>query len=193
VKEYTGRFGVMTRPRPGELVNGDAVMIIDRGVSTLIAVIDGLGHGSGAHQAAEAAKDAIGEWDGEPPVDLIPVAHEALRSTRGAVIGIAVINEGNNTLQYAGVGNIEARVVRGEQTLSPISTYGTLGARLGTIKGWSCEWGGSTLIMTSDGLSSSWSLDSYPGLLLHSPQLIAAVLMRDNVRDSDDATVVVAR
>jgi hypothetical protein len=48
-------------------------------------------------------------------------------------------------------------------------------------------------VMTSDGLSSSWTADLYPGLLSQSPQMIAGVLMRDLARESDDATVLVAR
>jgi hypothetical protein len=47
--------------------------------------------------------------------------------------------------------------------------------------------------MTSDGLSSSWTADLYPGLLSQSPQMIAGVLMRDLARESDDATILVAR
>jgi len=47
--------------------------------------------------------------------------------------------------------------------------------------------------MTSDGLSAIWDLESYPGLLEQSPQLLAGVLMRDYGRDTDDATVLVAR
>jgi hypothetical protein len=42
-------------------------------------------------------------------------------------------------------------------------------------------------------VSATWEIDSYPGLLGHSPQLLAGVLMRDYGRDSDDATVLVIR
>jgi hypothetical protein len=36
-------------------------------------------------------------------------------------------------------------------------------------------------------------MNDYPGLLQHSPQLLAGVMMRDYGRDTDDATVLVAR
>jgi hypothetical protein len=47
--------------------------------------------------------------------------------------------------------------------------------------------------MTSDGLSETWDINSYPGLLGRSPQLLAGVLMRDYAREADDATVLVVR
>jgi hypothetical protein len=47
--------------------------------------------------------------------------------------------------------------------------------------------------MASDGLSASWDIESYPGLLQRTPQLIAGTLMRDYGREADDATALVAR
>jgi anti-sigma regulatory factor (Ser/Thr protein kinase) len=187
------RFGVLSRPRPGETVSGDACVIRQHGSQTLVSVIDGLGHGAGAHEAAHAASNVLDEWAGESVEDVLFAVHTALRSTRGAVMGIAVIDRQNESFQYCGVGNIEARVFGGNEHISPISSYGTLGSRLRKPKTWSSGWRGATLIMTSDGLSSSWTADTYPGLLSHSPQLIAGVFMRDFARETDDAAILVAR
>jgi hypothetical protein len=49
------------------------------------------------------------------------------------------------------------------------------------------------LVLHSDGLSSSASVESRPGLALRDPNLIAGVLYRDFSRGSDDSTVVVAK
>src|SRR5436305_2908896 len=51
------RFGVWSRSHPGEEVNGDAYFIRTRNLQTLVAVIDGLGHGAGACAAATCAID----------------------------------------------------------------------------------------------------------------------------------------
>jgi hypothetical protein len=48
------------------------------------------------------------------------------------------------------------------------------------------------VIMHSDGLSSSWNLEAYPGLSRRHPALIAATLYRDASRGRDDVCVVVA-
>ncbi|HYJ47136.1 MAG TPA: ATP-binding protein, partial [Pyrinomonadaceae bacterium] len=183
------RFGVWSRPHPGEDSNGDAYFIRTRNQLTLIAVVDGLGHGEGAKEASDAALDTFDDWKGEQPDHLLQAAHDALRSTRGAVAGAAVIDEARGRFSYAGVGNIMVRVYGAPEHVSPISTNGTLGARLGQLRLWTYPWAeGATLVMASDGVSASWDMESYPGLLRRSPQLLAGVLMRDYGRDTDDAT-----
>jgi anti-sigma regulatory factor (Ser/Thr protein kinase) len=185
--------GSMTRPHPGEDVNGDASFFKKRGQRTLIGVVDGLGHGPGAHEAASVAIETLEQWAGEPVGEIIDAVHGALRPTRGAVIGLAIVDEERKLLQFAGVGNIETRLYGPAQTAGPISSHGTLGHRLGTVRPWTCDWDGGTIIMASDGLSSSWTPDFYPGLFSQSPQIIAGVLMRDYARNTDDATVLVVR
>ncbi|HEX8843736.1 MAG TPA: ATP-binding protein [Pyrinomonadaceae bacterium] len=188
------RFGAWSRPHPGEDCNGDAYLIRSRGSSTLLAVIDGLGHGAGAKQASDVALDILDEWAGEPPDALLRATHDALRATRGAVISAAVIDRARSRFHFAGVGNVMVRVFGAPQPTSPISTNGTLGARLGQLRLWTYPWTeGATVIMASDGVSASWDMESYPGLLSRSPQLLAGILMRDYGRNADDATVLVAR
>jgi serine/threonine protein phosphatase PrpC len=51
----------------------------------------------------------------------------------------------------------------------------------------------STLIMYSDGLTSRWDLDQYPGLINKHPSLVAGLLYRDFNRERDDVTVLVAK
>jgi hypothetical protein len=105
-----------------------------------------------------------------------------------------IIDSEAQSFQYAGVGNVMVRVFNAPERITPLSTNGTLGARLGQIRVWSGPWAeGATCVMASDGISATWEIDSYPGLLNHSPQLLAGVLMRDYGRDSDDATVLVIR
>jgi hypothetical protein len=52
---------------------------------------------------------------------------------------------------------------------------------------------GCTLILASDGVSTRWNLARYPGLLNRHPTLIASVIHRDFARDTDDATLLVAK
>ncbi len=188
------RFGAWCRPHPGEELSGDAYFVRERGRQTLIAVIDGLGHGQGAKEAADVAVEQLDDWMGEPLNELLLAMHDALRSTRGAVAGVAVIDQQAGRFHYSGVGNILIRVFNAPEHASPVSTNGTLGARLGQVRVWSYDWSpAATLVMASDGLSASWDISSYPGLLERSPQLLAGVLMRDYGRHADDATVLVAR
>lgn len=189
------RVGAWSRPRPGERVNGDAYLVCKHGRRRLFAVIDGLGHGSGAHEAATVAVACLQQWRGEPLNELILETHDALRATRGAVMGVFVIDFDEMRFEYAGVGNVLARVINSSEPVHPISTNGTLGLRLPErIHVLTGKWtDGATLVLASDGLSQTWDVKDYPGLLRREVQMLAGVLVRDYARDSDDATVLVAR
>jgi anti-sigma regulatory factor (Ser/Thr protein kinase)/serine/threonine protein phosphatase PrpC len=188
------RIGVWSRPRPGEETNGDAYFIAEHYGETLLAVIDGLGHGRGAGEASQAALDTLEQWRGESLSEVIPSVHDALRATRGAVMGAVVIDRERESFMYAGVGNVEVRVLGSSEPARPIPSNGTLGARLSNVRVWPHRWTqGTTLVMASDGISTTWDMSAYPGLLGKSPQLIAGVLLRDFSRNSDDATVLVYR
>lgn len=192
--EEARRYGAWSRPHPGEEKSGDAYFVRRRGRQTMLAVIDGLGHGEGAKEAADAAVEQLDEWAGEPLNEVLLALHDVLRATRGAVAGLVVIDQGAGRFSYAGVGNILIRVYNAPEHASPVSANGTLGARLGQLRVWSYDWSpAATLVLASDGLSASWDIGSYPGLLERSPQLLAGVLMRDYGRHTDDATVLVAR
>ncbi|HWW74341.1 MAG TPA: SpoIIE family protein phosphatase, partial [Pyrinomonadaceae bacterium] len=188
------RMGCWSRPRPGEEVNGDAYFIKEHDGETLLAVVDGLGHGRGANEAARAAIDTLEQWQGEPLDELVLGVHDALRATRGAVMGAVVLDPARESFTYAGVGNVEVRVLGASEPARPIPTNGTLGARLSQVRVWPHRWTeGTTLVIASDGISATWDAASYPGITARSPQLLAGVLLRDFGRNSDDATVLVYR
>jgi hypothetical protein len=46
--------------------------------------------------------------------------------------------------------------------------------------------------MHSDGLSTRWNIEQYPGLASRHPALLAGVLFRDFGRKRDDATILVS-
>lgn len=189
------RVGAWSRCRVGEDVNGDAYFVRRHGGSMLAAAIDGLGHGRGAREASETAVAVLSDWAGEPLDEVILAAHDALRATRGAVIGAVVIEPEDERFYYVGVGNVEVRVFGAPEAARPIPSNGTLGARLSSPRVWPHRWSeGTTLVLATDGVSATWDAAAYPVLLSHhSPQLAAGVLMRDYGRDSDDATVLVVR
>jgi anti-sigma regulatory factor (Ser/Thr protein kinase) len=193
-RRVTRRVGSWSRPRPGEETNGDAWFIKEHDGETLLAVVDGLGHGRGAGEAARAALDTLERWEGEPLDELILATHDALRATRGAVMGAVVLDPARGAFNYAGVGNVEVRVLGADEPARPIPANGTLGARLSQVRVWPHRWQeGTTLVIASDGISATWDVNAYPGLVNRSPQLLAGILLRDFARSSDDATVLVYR
>lgn len=53
--------------------------------------------------------------------------------------------------------------------------------------------GSNAAVLSSDGLSTRWTTARYPSLFQKHPTVVAATLHRDLAKDSDDATIVVAR
>ncbi len=186
--------GALSVPYPGETVCGDAWQIEETPLTCSIVVIDGLGHGVEAGDAAREAVRVVEAQSRRPVVQVLEFAHQALRPTRGAAMAMAEICLDSGHIDYAGVGNIVGATASAGSLRRMVSYDGTVGHEVHKIKGfeYSLE-PGHLLIMHSDGLKSHWKLDQYPGLLTRDPFLIAGVLYRDYVRGMDDVTVVVAR
>src|SRR5215207_10694276 len=122
------------RPHPTEVVSGDIWHVDWLATGCRIAVIDGLGHGPDAAFAAQQAGDTLALSPNLGPADALRVCHQALSGTRGAAIGIALIETSMGTLTYAGVGNVEARVVTPEKVSLLASSRGIVGSILPTIR-----------------------------------------------------------
>jgi hypothetical protein len=75
-----------------------------------------------------------------------------------------------------------------------VSHNGTVGAEMRKVQEFTYPWNAeSILVMNSDGLTTHWRIDPYPGLQNKSTLMMAAVLYRDFKRTRDDSTVLVAR
>ncbi|HVQ62946.1 MAG TPA: SpoIIE family protein phosphatase, partial [Terriglobia bacterium] len=160
----------------------------------LLLVVDGLGHGLGAATAAQEAIRSFRSNLQHSPARIVESAHAALRSTRGAVLGIAEIDLPQKLVRYAGVGNISGVIVSDSSSRHLVSTNGTVGQDVRKVQEFSYPFPtDAVLVLHSDGLTSHWNLTNYPGLLRKAPGLIAGTLYRDYQRGTDDVTVVAAR
>ena len=184
------RLGAVSVAMPGEIECGDAWDIVTDANGTAVIVVDGLGHGAFAAEAARTCISAFQSAPEDAPRGILQRAHRSMSKTRGG--GAAVARFSNGSLAYAGVGNIAGYLVSPEKSQGLVSHNGTLG--LNHRPAQQLEYSvapGALLIMHSDGLSARWDLKQNPGLLRAHPALIAAALYRDHGRSSDDATVVV--
>jgi hypothetical protein len=184
-----------SRPKLGQIECGDAWGAIDLGNHQLVCIIDGLGHGPLAALAAKRAMAVFGSARaGEPPGDILLRAHEDLKQTRGAVMAVLAIDRAAATATFSGLGNVEAAIYRGSEARHLLSVEGTVGYRVRAVRNHTVPWeSGAVAILHTDGVSARWSMQKYPGLLARHPSLIASVLFRDHARDTDDATIVVAK
>ena len=181
-------------PYPGERVCGDAWTCHCTPERTVLMVVDGLGHGWEASEAAQEAVVIFRKRVESRPGEILSYVHEALRKTRGAVAAIAEIRPREGTLLYAGVGNISAVVLSRGTSRSLVSHNGTLGVATAKIQEFKSEWpSDGVLVLHSDGLHSRWDLAPYAGLLGRHAAVIGGALLRDFRRHRDDASVVVVK
>lgn len=185
--------GVVSVPKDGEEVSGDgwAVSEIPSGIQLLL--VDGLGHGLLASEAANLAMKTFRMAASQAPIDVLKALHSPLRATRGATVGVASIDVRTRTVTYCGIGNIGAAIVTPDRSRWLVSLNGTVGREPVQFRQYETPWHPDALLVAhSDGLTTRWRLDQ-PGLAAKDPTLIAAVLFRDFARQLDDVTVVVAR
>lgn len=187
--------GVVCAALHGERACGDAWLVQPRAHGALVVVVDGLGHGP---EAAEAAEEAVRVVRGAPeasPGELLHAAHAALRTTRGAALAVTAIDRERRTVVFAGIGNVAGAIHTPDgQARSLASHNGTVGHALRRAQEFAYDWpADASLVLHTDGINTRWRLDAYPGLLGSHPALVAGVLWRDAARGRDDATVLVVR
>lgn len=186
-------FGGVSVPMRGETVCGDGFAVGAAGAAYLI-VVDGLGHGPGAADCADAALAAFETAELGSTADLMREVHGALRATRGAAVSIARIDYARRELRYSGIGNIAGLIWDGAASRHLVTHPGIVGHDSRNVKELTYELPHEGVVLLySDGIATHWSLSSYDGLLSRDPSLIAGIIFRDQSRGRDDATVVVAR
>jgi anti-sigma regulatory factor (Ser/Thr protein kinase) len=186
-------FGAISLPLQGETACGDAWRHIQTDREFSLMLVDGLGHGILASDAAGQALAAF-EVASRDPSRLLHEAHRRMAPTRGGAVACALVDRVQGKLSYAGIGNISGTLLGGTRHQGLVSHNGTVGAQIRRIQAFEYSWTGENLlVMHSDGVSARWKLADYPGLVGCHPALIAAVLYRDHGRARDDSTVAVVR
>jgi anti-sigma regulatory factor (Ser/Thr protein kinase) len=185
-------FGATQTRLRDELECGDGWGFAISGGEACVLVVDGLGHGPSANEAATACVEA---WQAEPladPVGLMAVLDDAMSGTRGGAVALARYE--NGLLRYAGIGNIAGSLQTLEGSRGLASHPGIVGVQARRPQPFDFPASaGKLLLMHSDGLQSRWSLRDYPGLVNRHPAVITAVLHRDFNRGRDDVTVFALR
>lgn len=189
----TSRIGAVSVPKAGEDVCGDSWSVSVGPEETTLLVADGLGHGPEAAEAAVEAVRLFHRFNGHGAPVLLEYMHGGLRATRGAAVSVARLRPGSGKVIYSGVGNIAGVIAANGELRRMISMPGTAGHNVRKIQAFEYPFTNGLIILHSDGIASSWTLDRYPNLAARHPTLIAAVLYRDLTRYRDDATVLVGK
>lgn len=185
-------------PKEGEDVSGDRACIGQTGDAVLVGVVDGLGHGADACEAADRAARVLEV----PPTGYTVTAvlercHEVLRGTRGAVIALAAFGAQSAHMEWLAVGNIEGILVRGgsgrPRREMLVQRPGIVGHNLPPLRSTTLPvTAGDTLVFATDGVrreivqaATDRTVTARPGA--------AVDLLREFAAGNDDALLLTAR
>lgn len=190
-------WAVATRLLPGQHVSGDSYAVQSWPEGVMLAAVDGLGHGREAAHAARRAIQLVKKHSRESVIALLQRCHEGLRRTRGAVMSIGTLHRVENTLTWAGVGDVEGVLIRAGCILPDrehlFRRPGVLGDRHLALSASVVPVArGDLLILATDGIWSGFAAEFRPERD-QTPQKMADAILADYVRDTDDALVLVAR
>ncbi|MBP0599834.1 ATP-binding protein [Herbaspirillum sp. LeCh32-8] len=187
--------GLVCVPLAGEESCGDAGWAAVRDNEVVAMISDGLGHGDAAALASDEAVALMPALAFVlPPAELALRMHTVLQKTRGAAVAIARLDSSGGRAAFAGIGNIAACTIVGGERRHLVSLNGIVGHNIRKTQQFDAAWRDDMLlVLHSDGLTSRWSLDAYPGLEQTHPAIIAGVLYRDFYRGRDDVSVLVIR
>ncbi|MBL7062629.1 MAG: SpoIIE family protein phosphatase [Anaerolineae bacterium] len=195
------RVAIAKRAFPGDPHCGDECAWWQSGREVTLCIVDGLGHGEHAERTARAAVEYVAGHLAQPLVDIFAGCDQALRRTRGAAMGIAVIDIGEGedeeagTLTYAGIGNTRAMIVREACPVVGLSSnYGIVGGGYRKLTPETVGLKpGDLVILTSDGIKEQCDILAYGDALRGDVQRLAEKILQDWGRETDDAAVLVFR
>lgn len=185
--------GSVCLPIEREQECGDACAVVETGNSRTAIVVDGLGHGPQAAEAAQAALQSFHAGPGSPLVEMFTRMNRALRHTRGAAVSVLRLHP--DRAEYCGIGNVRAL------TLSAHRARHQLTGQPGVV-GWSMPTPrihatsldpGTALVLHTDGIDPRWAREPSPFLLRLPPPLLSAALAHGHRRTRDDATVLTVK
>lgn len=187
-------YGGLRVPMRHETVCGDGWSIHWDGTRRIVAMLDGLGHGPQASEAAELGLSVVHEHPGLPADALLARMHARMSRTRGGAAAVCCVDTATGQAEFAGAGNIAATVLAGATSRQLPSHPGIVGSNFRQAPPFRFEVrSGSLLLMHTDGLQSRWNMARYEGLLHRHPALVTAVLHRDFDRGRDDTGIVALR
>lgn len=181
---------------PGQVVSGDLHVVEFFPEGALLAVIDGLGHGPEAADAARLAADSLHRTAGADLATVIAECHQELRGSRGVVLSAVIYHPGARLIEWSSVGNVEAVLWQrpghaDAQRVCVVPRGGVVGYQLPRLHVSAvAAVPGDLCCLASDGVAAAFAEKS-PAFL--EPRRLAEHVLARYGRGSDDAVVLAAR
>jgi len=154
-----------------------------------LAVIDGLGHGPAAAEAATAVRAELERSDWNDLIELTRRCDAAARGTRGVALALVRVERSSGACQHVSVGNVEVVAGSSARRVAPLTRPGIVGAgvREARVTRFVLEHG-DRLVIHSDGISGRFDLERLAGA---SAEQTAEWLVAEHGKAHDDAGCVV--
>nr|WP_107115533.1 SpoIIE family protein phosphatase [Streptomyces specialis] len=168
--------GAVCLPLEGEDVSGDACAVTDGDTGRTALVVDALGHGAAAADAAGAAMAAFSREPDRPLPVLMAALHKALRRTRGAAVALLRLTPGR--ADFCGTGNVRLSLVSSDRVRSgPPAPPGIVGYNMPQPTVHSVDLAPrETCVLHPDGIDPGWARHARPFLLRLPPSLLLSLL-----------------
>jgi anti-sigma regulatory factor (Ser/Thr protein kinase) len=172
---------------------GDACATLSWRRGLVVALVDGLGHGPRAAEAARVFLDSVGRHAELALADLFTHAHHDLLRTRGAVAAVARIDHEAGAVEIGGIGNIVVLVMRadGGRAAHAIMVPGILGSAYRTVRPQALPLAvGDILVMHSDGVRSRFDFSEVRNM---TAQAASEHVVKAAAKPTDDAACVIVK
>ena len=167
------QIALAKRNFPGETHCGDQIGYWRNGTKTTLCMVDGLGHGKGAEEAAKMAVNYVAAHVSKSLPDIFSGCDKAIRNTRGAAMSIAILDQEAGTLTCAGIGNTRV-LIAGTSDSRPAAFPGIVGGGFKKLIPETVPFRpGDLVILFTDGISERMNLSAYDASLLANPQELA--------------------
>jgi hypothetical protein len=189
-------WGIASSTLAGEAQSGDRHLVKIESGFALVVAVDGLGHGEKAAEAAQTVIRVLGDSSDRSVLALLNRCHERLQFARGVAMSMAVFNATDRTMTWVGVGNVEGVLLRADPHIIPryealLLRSGVVGARMPLADAAIVPvMRGDTLVFATDGVRSDFW---HKMTAERQPQQMAACILEQYRKGTDDALVLVAR
>jgi negative regulator of sigma-B (phosphoserine phosphatase) len=194
-------WGVASLPLKGNTESGDSYLVRHFAGGALTAVIDGLGHGGEAAEAARAAMSMLEEHPSDSVIFLLQDCNHRLQGApRGVVMTLVSFDFTENNMTCAGVGNVDGVLIRAATSSGPsvphaqesiLPRRGLVGERLPQLHAAShALFPGDTVVLATDGIRTGYTAEVHS---VRKPSEIADAILKNHSSGTDDALVLVVR
>ena len=194
---YRSEVGILGRPCEGESESGDDAAFVRRDDTLMIGVVDGLGHGILARDAAAPATLVFRSLAELDPAAILRATDDALLGARGVVMAVARVDRVLGHVEHAGVGDVRTHIYRPRECRRFSQVAGVLGATDQRGRKYVVEREPTrdhdVIVMFTDGLTTRVDISEELQLQRLHPIVIAAHLLDRFGRSNDDALVLVTR